>query len=161
MRGPDPATIRCEARAPPRCRGVDVAQVVPTDILERIAHSLSGSTGALWKEDEAEFGRALTNLAERIELAAEILRQLIALISPQVVLQDLHLTPRELEMLTHLAEGSSNAEIVAKCWVSENTVKFHLKNVFKKLNVRDRGQAMMIARAINRKLHHFPIDVKA
>lgn len=31
----------------------------------------------------------------------------------------------------------------------------------KQLNVRDRGQAMMMARAINRKLHHSPIDVKA
>jgi len=82
------------------------------------------------------------------------------LINPQVVAQDLHLTPRELEMLTHLADGSSNAEIAGKCWVSENTVKFHLKNVFRKLDVRDRGQAMMIARAINRKLLHSPVDVK-
>jgi DNA-binding NarL/FixJ family response regulator len=135
-----------------------MAQVVPTDVLERIAHSLSASNGALSKEDGAEFGRALTDLAERIEFAAEILRQLIELINPQVVLQDLHLTPRELEMLTHLAEGSSNVEIAGKCWVSENTVKFHLKNVFRKLHVRDRGQAMMLARAINRKLHHSPVE---
>jgi len=138
-----------------------VAQVVPTDILERIAHSLSGSTGAFSKEDGVEFGRALADLAERIERAGEILRELINLINPEVIPQDVRLTPRELEMLTHLAEGASNAEIAGKCWVSENTVKFHLKNVFRKLNVRDRGQAMMIARAIDRRLHHSPIDVKA
>ena len=138
-----------------------MAKVVPTDILERIAHSLSGSTETLSKEDEAEFGRALADLAERIERAGEILTELITLIKPEVIPKDLRLTPRELEMLTHLAEGASNAEIAGKCWVSENTVKFHLKNVFRKLNVRDRGQAMMIARAINRRLHHSPVDVKA
>jgi len=138
-----------------------MTQVVPTDVLEQIARSLSGSTETLSKEDGLEFGRALADLAERIERAAEILRELIKLVNPEVIPQDLRLTPRELEMLTHLAEGASNAEIAGKCWVSENTVKFHLKNVFRKLNVRDRGQAMMIARAINRRLHHSPVDVKA
>ena len=126
---------------------------VPTRILERIALSLSGPTLAISRDDSAEFGQALADLAERIERAADVLKELIGLIHPHVVPQDLRLTPRELEILTHLAEGASNAEIAKKCWISENTVKFHLKNVFKKLSVRDRGQAMMIARAINRRLH--------
>ena len=131
-----------------------MAQIVPRDILERIAVSLSAHDGTLTEGQGAEFGQALADLAERIERAANILRQLIELINPQVVPLDLHLTPRELEMLTHLAGGHSNAEIATKCWVSENTVKFHLKNIFKKLGVRDRGQAMMIARAIHGKLDH-------
>jgi DNA-binding CsgD family transcriptional regulator len=140
--------------------GDHMRQLVPTDIVERIARSLSASNGALSTEDGAEFGRALADLVARTERAAVVLRQLIELVNPQVVPQELHLTPRELEMLTHLAEGSSNSEIAKKCWVSENTVKFHLKNVFRKLNVRDRGQAMMIARAIQRRLDYFPAEVK-
>ena len=97
-------------------------------------------------------GRALVDLADRIDQTVEILRQLVQLVHPQGPPEDLHLTPRELELLGYLAEGCSNAEIAKQCWVSENTVKFHLKNIFRKLKVRDRGQAMMMARAIRRRL---------
>lgn len=131
-----------------------MAQTVPSDILERIAQTLSASNGALTEDQGAEFGRALAELAKRIELAAEILRQLVELINPRVAPRDFHLTARELEILSHLAEGNSNGEIARKCWVTDNTVKFHLKNVFRKLGVRDRGQAIMIARAIHRRLDH-------
>ncbi|MDR7486831.1 MAG: helix-turn-helix transcriptional regulator [Armatimonadota bacterium] len=123
-----------------------------TDVIERLASTLASRPGGLSLEDGAEFGRALEDLAARMEKAVEILRQLVELVNPQVIPQDLHLTPRELEMLTHLAEGRSNAEIARLCWISENTVKFHMKNIFRKLGVRDRGQAMMIARAIQRRL---------
>ncbi|MDR7419782.1 MAG: LuxR C-terminal-related transcriptional regulator [Armatimonadota bacterium] len=100
-------------------------------------------------EGKEEIGRALTDLAERIDEAVEVLRRLVGLTNPQAPVESLRLTPRELEMLTYLAEGKSNGEIAKRCWISENTVKFHLKNLFKKLNVRDRGQAMMLARALH------------
>ena len=57
-------------------------------------------------------------------------------------------------ILGHLADGLSNVEIARKCWITENTVKFHLKNLFRKLAVRDRGQAMMIARDVVRRLDY-------
>jgi DNA-binding CsgD family transcriptional regulator len=123
-----------------------------TDIIERLAATLASRADGLSVEEGAEFGRALEDLAARIEQAVEILRQLIELVNPQAVPQDLHLTPRELELLSHLAEGRSNAEIARLCWISENTVKFHMKNIFRKLGVRDRGQAMMIARVVQRRL---------
>ncbi|MDR7556528.1 MAG: helix-turn-helix transcriptional regulator [Armatimonadota bacterium] len=122
------------------------------DVIERLASTLASRAGELSVEESAEFGRALEDLAARIEQAVEILRQLIELVNPQGIPQDLHLTPRELELLSHLAEGRSNAEIARLCWISENTVKFHMKNIFRKLGVRDRGQAMMLARAIQRRL---------
>ena len=96
--------------------------------------------------------RMALTLATRIEQAADILRQLVELVNPEVLPADFQPTPRELELLSHLAEGRSNVEIAKQCWISENTVKFHLKNLFRKLGVRDRGQAMMMARAIGRKL---------
>ncbi|MDR7426264.1 MAG: LuxR C-terminal-related transcriptional regulator [Armatimonadota bacterium] len=122
------------------------------DIIARVAFQLANRSGPLTHEQEVEFGRALAELAERIERAAEILRQLVELGNPQFPTTDLHLTSRELEMLTHLAEGRSNAEIAKLCWISENTVKFRLKNLFRKLGVRDRGQAMMIGRAMRSRL---------
>lgn len=51
------------------------------------------------------------------------------------------LTPRELEVLRLAASGSSNGEIAQALWVTEQTVKFHLSNVYKKLDVANRTEA--------------------
>ncbi|MCE7556824.1 LuxR C-terminal-related transcriptional regulator [Aliivibrio fischeri] len=56
------------------------------------------------------------------------------------------LTTRESEILRLLASGASNLDIANSLFVSENTVKTHLYNVFKKLNVKNRLQAMMWAK---------------
>lgn len=55
------------------------------------------------------------------------------------------LTDRELLFLDHLAQGDSNKEIARSLCVSENTVKFHLKNVYSKFAVRTRLQAINAA----------------
>jgi two-component system response regulator DevR len=51
------------------------------------------------------------------------------------------LTRRELEILTLVAEGHSNAELAKKLWITEQTVKFHLSNIYKKLGVSNRTEA--------------------
>jgi DNA-binding NarL/FixJ family response regulator len=51
------------------------------------------------------------------------------------------LTPRELEVLQLVASGSSNVEIAQALWVTEQTVKFHLSNVYRKLDVANRTEA--------------------
>ena len=55
------------------------------------------------------------------------------------------LTERELEILTLLASGLSNAELGAKLYLSEPTIKTHLSSIFRKLGVRDRVQAVIAA----------------
>ena len=55
------------------------------------------------------------------------------------------LTDRELCFLDCLANGVSNKEIARSLSVSENTVKFHLKNVYSKFAVRTRLQAIRAA----------------
>lgn len=121
-------------------------------VIARLAVHFAAGKSSLSSEDRVEFADALVELTARIEQAAGILRQLMELGNPQALPGDLRLTPRELEMLSYLGEGHSNGEIAKLCWISENTVKFHLKNLFRKLQVRDRVQAMMIGRAMRQHL---------
>jgi NarL family two-component system response regulator LiaR len=58
-------------------------------------------------------------------------------------LQDL--TPRELEVLTHLAQGRSNQEIARILVISEPTIRTHLANILSKLHLADRTQAAIYA----------------
>ena len=51
------------------------------------------------------------------------------------------LTRRELEILTLVADGLPNAEIARRLWIMEQTVKFHLSNIYRKLGVSNRTQA--------------------
>ena len=54
------------------------------------------------------------------------------------------LTRRELEILSSLAAGRTNKQIAEEAGVSVNTVKFHIKNLFEKLDVNNRGQAIAL-----------------
>jgi len=51
-------------------------------------------------------------------------------------------TPREREAVGFLLQGCSNQEIAEQLAVSINTVKFHMKNIFGKLGVKSRSEAV-------------------
>ncbi len=85
-------------------------------------------------------------------LAPTITRRLLELFAPNLPGGDdrassalSSLTPRELEILTLLANGLSNAELGAHLYLSEPTIKTHLSSIFRKLEVRDRVQAVIAA----------------
>jgi len=56
-----------------------------------------------------------------------------------------NLTAREIEVLELIAEGMLNKEIARTLYISEKTVKNHVSNIFRKLNVSDRTQAAIYA----------------
>jgi DNA-binding NarL/FixJ family response regulator len=88
--------------------------------------------------------------ASREELAKAI-RAVAAgesLLDPEMVIaahNDGGLTPRECEVLTLMADGHNNAQIATALFVSENTVKTHVSNIFTKLGCRDRAAAVLQA----------------
>ncbi len=55
------------------------------------------------------------------------------------------LSERELEVLTEIARGASNQVIAGKLFLSEKTIKNHITNIFRKLDVNDRTQAAIFA----------------
>jgi len=61
----------------------------------------------------------------------------------------LELSKRELEILNLLARGYSNQEIATKLFVSVSTVKTHIQNLFEKLDVKRRIQAVEKAKRLN------------
>lgn len=59
------------------------------------------------------------------------------------------LTTREIEILRHISGGLSNREIAQKCCIAEGTVKRHINNIYVKLNVGSRTQAVARAQTLN------------
>ncbi|QEC50100.1 response regulator transcription factor [Baekduia soli] len=59
--------------------------------------------------------------------------------------QDCPLTTRELEILRLAAQGHTNGRIARQLWVTEQTVKFHLSNTYRKLGVANRTEASRYA----------------
>jgi LuxR family maltose regulon positive regulatory protein len=58
------------------------------------------------------------------------------------------LSDRELEVLQLIAEGLTNQEIASRLFLSINTIKVHTRNIFQKLGVNHRTQAVAKARAL-------------
>ena len=55
------------------------------------------------------------------------------------------LSEKEIAILQHLAEGRSNRQIAGELFISEQTVKFHLRNIYRKLGINSRTEAMRFA----------------
>jgi DNA-binding NarL/FixJ family response regulator len=112
----------------------------------------AGASGFLLKDVRPEqLAEAVrTTAAGEALLAPSITRRLIAeLVSrPPAggVPEELsRLTDRELEVLRHMAQGLSNAEIAEMLVIGEATVKTHVNRILSKLGLRDRVQAVVLA----------------
>ncbi len=60
-------------------------------------------------------------------------------------LSDEALTPREIDVLRHIGGGNRNRDIAERLFISEETVKVHIKHIMEKLGAADRTQAIAIA----------------
>jgi DNA-binding NarL/FixJ family response regulator len=112
----------------------------------------AGASGFLLKDVPAEtlFEAVRVVAAGDALLAPAITRRLIAefaRLRPRQVRPDAlsALTPRETEILGLVAEGLSNSEIATRLVLSDETVKTHVSHVLRKLSLRDRAQAVVVA----------------
>lgn len=111
-----------------------------------------GARGYLLKgADREEIGRAIKAVhgGEAIfsPPIAQRLMHYFASIPAAETLAFPQLTEREREILSHIAQGLSNNEIAQRLSLSSKTVRNHLTNIFAKLQVADRTQAAILARA--------------
>lgn len=121
--------------------GKDVIPLLREVYASSARDSGEGSTGLA--EDEAEALRGF--ISRLLEAAGE--QAVGASRANDSAFQPLEdLTEREREILVYLGNGVSNKEMARRLFVSENTIKFHLKNVYSKLGVSSRLQAINAAR---------------
>lgn len=104
----------------------------------------NGAAGYLVKsslaQDLAETIRA--TFQGKMVFSSEVGAQLVS--PPQPTL-NFHLTDRELEVLVLLAEGLTNQQSALKLSISQSTLKFHMNNIFEKLGVQTRSEALVLA----------------
>jgi DNA-binding NarL/FixJ family response regulator len=110
----------------------------------------AGASGYLVKgAPQAEIRRAIEAVvAGEVIFGPAIARRMLDLLARPVRPEDPfpELTTREREILAIVAEGATNATVARQLSISDKTVRNHLSNVFTKLQVADRGQAIIRAR---------------
>jgi DNA-binding NarL/FixJ family response regulator len=67
------------------------------------------------------------------------------LVSPPEPAVNFHLTDRELEVLVLLAEGLTNQQSALRLSISQSTLKYHMTNIYQKLGVQTRSEALVLA----------------
>lgn len=110
----------------------------------------AGAVGYLLKDvDPAELYQAIRAVYQgEVQLHPDIIKKLIHRVAThQIEADSTHgdLTPRELEVLSLIAQGKSNREIAMALSISEKTVKTHVGNILSKLHLSDRTQAAIYA----------------
>jgi DNA-binding NarL/FixJ family response regulator len=96
------------------------------DLLESISRGEAPLSGAIAAKILKEFTRPSQDTAQQTDIIEE-------------------LTPRESNVLQLVAEGKTNKEIAAILFLSENTVKIHLRNILDKLHLQNRIQVAVYA----------------
>ena len=86
-------------------------------------------------------------VSSKPKVAWRVLRQFQDMASMGRTLEDITtpLTPKEVQILTHIAEGNSNKRIANILGISEQTIKNHVSAILRKLNANDRAHAVFIA----------------
>lgn len=118
-----------------------------TPLLELIRRAHRYLSSELKNQKLKSYDNALNSLDYVLDrMEAESVKKQILLEQESNSGVDFNLTPRELEVLSSLAKGLSYEETSAQLFISKNTIKSHLRNIYGKLSVDNRLQAVNKAR---------------
>lgn len=101
----------------------------------------SGSATQVDSLNNSSVDHAFIAVAQEV---AELLQQTYPVQTDRINLTETQLTKRELEVLQLMADGYSNAAIAQRLYITMSTVKTHARNIFSKLYVSDRTQAVIL-----------------
>jgi len=147
MNGCMPDGLTCLRNALARQPALKAVVVSATDDPELIEAALTGGAVAyvLKRAEPEDLASAIRQVFSRslyLAGAEAFTRQ------PSVEdIEAVGLTRREREILQLVSEGNTNGQVAKVLWVTEQTVKFHLANIFRKLDVTNRTQASRWAHA--------------
>ena len=130
-----------------RCKSAKVLMFSGFDDEHYVVRALeSGANGYLLKNvGAAELADAVRQTANGLNpISPQLTGKVIPMARQKTQIYD-RLTPREKEVWQLLSNGASNAEISKQLFVSESTVKFHIRNIFHKLGVKNRVEAARAA----------------
>jgi len=135
---------------PTQCVVILTTSVEEDDLMEALR---LGAMGYLLKDMEVDVLVQLLQQAKEGETV--VAPDLTSLLARAVVSKDnkpgpsatdtYQLTPREMDILRHIAQGQSNKDIAAALGIVDGTVKLHVRAVLKKLKVQSRVQAAVLA----------------
>ena len=130
-------------QADARQRVVILTMHIDRDVIERAMKA--GAVGYMTKD----------STVKEVVLAVKLAANGDRILSPrlaEVMLQEAKndgpvsmLSPREEELLQHIADGLATSEVAEKMYISQKTVKNHLASIYEKLQARDRTQAVLMA----------------
>jgi DNA-binding NarL/FixJ family response regulator len=147
VRLPRMSGIACTARLKPLIPNTQILILTVSADTDTIFRALeAGADGYLLKRSSPEELQAgvLEAMKGGAPMSSEIARRVIASFRRQPVKSSAaaKLTPREEEILNLLSKGFVNKEVAVKLGVSYETVRDHLRNIYERLHVHSRGEAV-------------------
>jgi DNA-binding NarL/FixJ family response regulator len=87
------------------------------------------------------------SVSSRPQVAWRVLKQFQEIAATGMTVEDITtpLTSKEVQILTHIAEGNTNKRIASMLGISEQTIKNHVSAILRKLNANDRAHAVFLA----------------
>jgi DNA-binding NarL/FixJ family response regulator len=109
----------------------------------------AGASGYVLKDSEPEaiISSILTVMTGERVMSGPVAQRVLGMLTGDTTPKDFYdgLTAREIEILKLIATGSANKQIAYKLSISEKTVRNHISNMYEKLQIFDRSQAVLYA----------------
>lgn len=134
--------IECLRRAQEVHPGLKSVVLSATDRPQQIASAFAAGASVFCVKTAAQ-DDLMAGIRQAFEVSIYLAHSANAVAPPEPVasVEARRLTRRELEILQLVAEGHSNSQLARMLWVTEQTVKFHLSNIYRKLDVANRTEA--------------------